>query len=257
MEPQGVGLRHGQGAGVRVQLRDDPGDGHIRVRGPRVRVDWDAEREQRHLQLRRAADGAHLRAQPRGLQPPRRRGEPGGVVQGHGGQPPRRGPCGPAHRRAAAATGAQPGAPRLPPLHRRRRAQAAQDGADRAHARGRRVPLPHGIAFLCSVRSPVSLATSSELAHGIGGGIDCLTHARPFLDLLFARCRSTARRGPLTGRRRARGRRFCRRTSVPPTTRTSRCGDEGSELQLQANPARTHRARRARSWSWWWWTDFL
>jgi hypothetical protein len=151
VEPQGVGLRHGQGAGVRVQLRDDPRDGHVRVRGPRVRVHGHAEREQRHLQLRRAAHGAHLRAQPRRLQPGRRRGQPGGVVQGHGGQPARGGPGGPAHRRAAAAAGAQPGAARLPPLHRRRRAQAAQDGADRAHARGRRVPLPHGIVSLCSV----------------------------------------------------------------------------------------------------------
>ncbi|PUZ42062.1 hypothetical protein GQ55_9G554100 [Panicum hallii var. hallii] len=155
VEPQGVGLRDGQGAGVRVQLRDDPGDGHVRVRGPRVRVDGDAEREQRRVQLRRAADGAHLRAQPRGLQPPRRRGEPGGVVPGHGGQPARGGHGGPARGRAAAAASAQPGAAGVPPRHRRRRAQAATDGADRAHARGRRVPLPHGAPLAAGVAADV------------------------------------------------------------------------------------------------------
>ncbi|KAG2553588.1 hypothetical protein PVAP13_9KG535300 [Panicum virgatum] len=135
-----------------------PGSSYVTTRvmgtfgyvAPRVRVDGDAQQEQRRLQLRSAAHGARLRAQPRRLQPARRRREPGGVVPGHGGQPARRGPGRPARRRAAAAAGAQPGAAGVPPpLHRRRRAQAPPDGADRAHARRRRVPLPHGADRSC------------------------------------------------------------------------------------------------------------
>jgi hypothetical protein len=45
----------------------------------------------------------------------------------------------------------------VPPVHRLRRAQAAQDGADRAHARGRRVPLPH--------RAPLAAGVAPDI-HG-------------------------------------------------------------------------------------------